>query len=134
MTNESFKDFFERLSRKAFNFLVEEYGYIFSGTQTPGFGALSTFQTPDVRIEVWWDIRDNYVDVLIFPLNSKDSGTNISKKEIHLDELLGSNAPKVKLIHKVPGDVLVEKPMEEILLGLSDALKEHGKELLREFR
>ncbi len=129
MVDVNFKDFFEKLSCQTFNFLVKEFDFVFTGTQTPGFGAFSTFKNSTTRIEVWWDIRDNYVNVIITPL-FLDNNT-IPKEGVYLDDILRFRAPNIKLEHKIPGDVLVVEPMETILSKFSESLKKYGNDLLK---
>jgi hypothetical protein len=131
MVKENFGDFFNKLSLKSFKFLIDEYNFEFLETQTPGFGAFSTFINTTTRIEVWWDIRDNYINVLIVPIKSENDSDARIKEKFYLDDILRLRAPNLKLEHKIPGDILEEKYMETALMQFSAALKEYGKDILK---
>ena len=91
----------------------------------------SVFENNIIQVEVSWDIRDNYIDVIFVPRVSSKSKEIIRKDEIYLEYLLRVVAPDVKLKHKVDGDILEELPTELTLMHFSDTLKKYGKELLQ---
>lgn len=130
MPVEDFKAVFEKITKKAFSFLTDDYDFCFIETQTPGFGIFVTFRNSTTGVEIWYDIRDAYVDILIYPLIKGKKEKASFEKEIHLDDVLKFKAINIKLDHKVSGSTQMNEALELVLGRFANILKEYGQNVL----
>ena len=127
MKDKNFEESYEMICKKIFNFLIEQFKFEYIETKKIGFGIFSTFKNNKIkiRVEIWFDIRDRYADIVL----AHWTETSSYSPSLRIDELLLSKSLPLNLKHTIPEDDI--SALKQFFKQCANILQKYGCEILK---
>jgi len=131
------KDLFEKLCKKIFKFLEDEFNFKLVNSEQESCGIYITYQNPTTAIRISLEPRGGGVFILMHRLiNGKipkypifiEAETLLNS--YYLDDLISLKAPSFKIEQQVE-KISNHNEIERILVQYANALKHYAKDILK---
>ena len=100
---DDFEKWFENTCKDVFKFLMDDYGFQYSGMQKFGYILIScSFKSKDVEISASYDYREGYINVGMSPLNNEEIDGISKENKVKLIRLISDlQNPDLSIIKKI---------------------------------